>query len=306
MDKVHVFLSTFNGERFLRQQVDGILNQVDVEVVLHVRDDGSTDGTRAILEEYSGNHSNVVVSYGENVGYIKSFMTLVENCSVEQGSYYAFADQDDIWYHEKLSAAVAKLKGCAQGQPALYYSDLDVVDVDGNFIRKANAWEGRIDKYMLAVFIGIRGCTMVYNDVLQSLLESREVGPISGHDTYVALVAFWLGSVVYDPEAYIGYRQTGGNVSITGTGPVDHLVKNFEYLKRRFTTRKNIHELNACELLKQYGDAYSQECADLRMVSEYRKSLGNRLRLLTARKFKNGFSLVIRMFNDVLIIFGKL
>ena len=141
--------------------------------------------------------------------------------------------------------------------------------------------------------------------VLQALLYPCPVSDISGHDNYIGLVAFWLGQVVYDPNAYINYRQTGQNLSITGTTKWNKLMKNFAYFKIRMTRRRSIHERNAKELLSHYGETHGPELKELRAVAEYRQSLPKRLALLCNARFKR-FSLPIRVFNDVLIILGKL
>lgn len=305
MERVYVLLSTYNGEKYLRRQLDSILLQKDVDVQLVIRDDGSTDATLSIIHEYQQKWKNIILHEEKNVGYIKSFMWLVNHCEYEEGAFYAFSDQDDVWDLDKLSAAVTKLKQQEPDKPLLYYSDLKIVDAEENFIRRANDWEGRIDKYMLSVFIGIRGCTMVYNSVLQKLLKDYEIKDISGHDTYVALIAFWLGKVIYDDTPHINYRQTGENLSLTGVSKFDKLKKNFVYLKKRFTVRKNMHEKNAKELLSHYEGQFASELQELKMVADYKRNVRTRLRMLFAKKFKN-FSLVIRLFNDLLIVAGKL
>lgn len=305
MKKIHVMMSAYNGETYLERQLDSIFAQKGVDVFLHVRDDGSRDGTAAILRRYEAEHPNMSVTEGENLGYIRSFMWLVNHVPVEEGAFYAFSDQDDVWEEEKLLAAVTALGKMDPAKPLMYYSDLKVVDSEENFIRMANTWESTIDKYKYAVFIGIRGCTMVFNDVLEAMLAPYEVRDIPGHDIYVALAAFWLGQVVYDPNAYILYRQTGGNLSITGTSSFDKFKKNLIYVKKRLTVRKCLHERNAKELLSHYGADHADELRDLREVAEYRKSFRNRMRLLTDRKFKK-FSLLIRLFNDLFILLGKL
>lgn len=305
MDRVYVLLSTYNGEKYLKRQLDSILGQQGVDVRLWVRDDGSKDGTTAILREYQSRYDNITLFEEKNVGYIKSFMWLVNRVDNEKAAFYAFSDQDDVWDPQKLSAGVEMLKKLDASKPLAYYSDLKVVDQDEHFIRRANVWEGRIDKYMLSVFIGIRGCTMVFNDVLHAMLKPYEIQDISGHDTYVALIAFWLGQMVYDENAYINYRQTGSNLSITGTSSWDKLKKNFVYVKKRLTVRSNIHEKNARELMSHYWQDHADQLRELRAVSDYKKSLGSRVSLLFNRKFKN-FSLPIRLFNDLFIVLGKL
>lgn len=305
MKTVHVFLYTYNGEKYLREELDSILKQESVLVKLHVRDDGSKDGTADILKEYSERYSNMDVVYGDNVGYIRSFMWLTEHQEPEEGAYYAFSDQDDIWLPEKLIRAVEMIEKDSFEGPMVYYSDLNVVDENDHFIRKANSWEGTITKYKLSVFIGIRGCTMVYNNAMQKLLFGRKVEKISGHDTYIALIGYWLGKVVYDENAYIDYRQTGENLSITGTSSRDKFMKNLLYVKKRVTVRSNIHENNAKEVIRQYGADYPDKLGELVKVAGYKKNIRSRISLLTDPKFKD-FSLPIRLFNDLFIVIGKL
>lgn len=305
MERVYVMLSAYNGEAYIEQQMDSILNQQGVEVKLLVRDDGSTDNTIRILRTYEKQYANISLSEGENLGYIRSFLWLVSQCPAEKGAFYAFSDQDDIWDVDKLQAAVLKIKETKKQGAVLYYSDLEVVDQDGKFIRRANSWEGKITKYMISVFIGIRGCTMVYNDELQKMLRAAPPKDVFGHDTYIALTAFWLGTVIYDQTPYIRYRQTGKNLSVTGVSGWDHLKKNFIYLRRRLTVRSHMHERNAKELLSHYGSENYAALKDLYLVANYRKSLAARMKLLFSGKFK-AFSIPIRLFNDLMIVIGKL
>ena len=296
-------MSTYNGEKYLKPQIESILTQKGVKVHLVIRDDGSTDATRDILGEYCAKFQNITVYKGENVGYIKSFMWLVKKVGAEKDTYYAFSDQDDIWDNQKLKAAVDMINKEKKDIPVMYYSDLNVVDKDGSFIRKANTWEGSIDKYKISVFIGIRGCTMVYNYHLQALLQKYSPRKISGHDTYIALLAFWAGHVVYDSNAYIDYRQTGENLSITGKSSFDRLKKNFLYVKKRLTVRANIHENNAKEIIKGYENIIDVE--NLKAVAFYRNSLSSKIKLLKKKEYFQ-FSFLINLFNLLFIIIGKL
>ena len=303
MKKVVVMMSTYNGEKYLKPQIESILTQKGVKVHLVIRDDGSTDATKDILGEYCAKFQNITVYKGENVGYIKSFMWLVKKVGAEKDTYYAFSDQDDIWDNQKLKAAVDMINKEKKDIPVMYYSDLNVVDKDGSFIRKANTWEGSIDKYKISVFIGIRGCTMVYNYHLQALLQKYSPRKISGHDTYIALLAFWAGHVVYDSNAYIDYRQTGENLSITGKSSFDRLKKNFLYVKKRLTVRANIHENNAKEIIKGYENIIDVE--NLKAVAFYRNSLYSKIKLLKKKEYVH-FSFLINLFNLLFIIIGKL
>ena len=97
---ISVCMATYNGCRFIREQIDSILNQTGVEVELFIRDDGSKDNTVKILEEYEQKHNNVHVDTGINLGFRQSFIQAL--LSVMGYEYYSFSDQDDYWEKEKL------------------------------------------------------------------------------------------------------------------------------------------------------------------------------------------------------------
>jgi rhamnosyltransferase len=123
--KVCVLLSTYNGEAYLREQIDSILAQIDVSVELIIRDDGSKDSTVKIINEYKNQYVNVLIldSY-KNLGPANSFMELLYASG--DADYYAFAEQDDIWLPEKLSKAIGIIEHKnidGSSSPVLYASN---------------------------------------------------------------------------------------------------------------------------------------------------------------------------------------
>ena len=96
-------MSTYNGEKYLKEQIDSILSQEGVDVRLYIRDDGSSDRTTDILASYQ-EHKNVKIEKGNNLGFAKSFLTALDEC--DEADYYAFSDQDDVWEKDKLSTAM--------------------------------------------------------------------------------------------------------------------------------------------------------------------------------------------------------
>ena len=122
MKNVLVLLSTYNGSRYLQEQIDSVLNQDGVKVVLLIRDDGSTDNTLEILDRNSLNHDNIFVITGSNCRSAASFMELVyeANRTYPDFDYYAFCDQDDVWCKDKLISAVNKLSESPDDTPSLY------------------------------------------------------------------------------------------------------------------------------------------------------------------------------------------
>ena len=133
--KVAVMMASYNGEKYIGCQIDSILNQTYDNIELYVRDDGSTDGTRDILADYAAKHANVHVILGEkNLGYPGCFYALTDRTDIE-ADYYAFSDQDDMWYEDKIARAVEVLEGQEQSGVLSYYAGYDICDGELNKVR---------------------------------------------------------------------------------------------------------------------------------------------------------------------------
>lgn len=135
MKKVQVLMSTYNGGKNIIRQVKTIINQIDVKVLITIRDDGSDCETKSILKSLSETHTEVNVIYGENIGYKKSFLELLGYVK-DNIDYCAFSDQDDIWEKNKLINAVNKLDDFKSSDIKLYISSLDIFDKNLNFLKK--------------------------------------------------------------------------------------------------------------------------------------------------------------------------
>ena len=249
--KVAALLSTYNGERFLREQLESVFAQDGVQLTLYVRDDGSSDSTVEILKEYEG---RITLFTGSNIGVGNSFMELVYKAGCEF-DYYSFCDQDDIWLGEKLNRAIALLSD-KQGIPALYCSNQILIDAAGNeigfrFSEKPNAsYRQILNENKLT------GCTMVWNRELQLILFDNNRRPSSAlllkriHDVWVAMVSSVTGDIVVDEEAYIQYRQHEENVvGAKGTGVIDGWKK-----KLKNPSLRNGRSTLAKEILEKYSD----------------------------------------------------
>ena len=110
MNNVAVLMSTYNGEKYLKEQIESIFKQEKVNIKLYIRDDGSTDNTMAIINELKMVYDIVVINNSiENMGPAKSFMKLVYNVE-DTFDFYAFSDQDDIWENNKIISAIDMIK----------------------------------------------------------------------------------------------------------------------------------------------------------------------------------------------------
>lgn len=228
--KVNVLLSTYNGEMYVREQLDSILQQKDVDVVLHVRDDGSKDSTVAILTEYAAKHTNIHVFQKENVGVVKSFFELMRIADTTS-EYFAFCDQDDVWEPAKLANAVEHLSKANNDIPQLYFCRLEYVDQHLNHLGYSpdacKVGFGNALVQNLAT-----GCAVVINNTAREMILSHLPSQAMMHDWWSYLVVSAFGNVIFDNRVGIKYRQHGSN-EVGGTPSL------MESMKRRFKRFKN-------------------------------------------------------------------
>ena len=165
--KLTVLLSTFNGERYLREQLDSLLSQTVRATEIFVRDDGSTDGTVSILKDYAQRDA-LHWCEGENIGPGRSFWRLLSACG--EADYCAFCDQDDVWDEDKLETAVDALKRLNPELPALYCSDVRVTDEKRNLLAQ-HMIRACTPDYPHALIRNLGpGCTFVLNRSALDLL----------------------------------------------------------------------------------------------------------------------------------------
>ena len=133
MKKVAVLLSTYNGDDYIEEQLDSIYNQQYQDFQLYVRDDGSKKEFIEKLNQLQQEYKFELIT-GENLGFVKSFMYLLDY--VKDAELYAFADQDDIWLEDKLQNAVLWFEQQDAGNkiPCLYHGAYDIIDDDRNVI----------------------------------------------------------------------------------------------------------------------------------------------------------------------------
>ena len=215
MEKINILMATYNGRRYLKKQIDSILNQTFSDFRLLISDDASTDSTLKILEEYEKKDSRVeIYSHEKNMGVVENFEFLINKVRSE---YFMFADQDDVWEPDKIEKSLRKLEETASD---LVYTDLEVVDNKLNQIEpsfwKQKGFYNKIIKYnnFESLYLNnyINGCTMLcksswINEFLPLPKNSKYVI----HDYWIALVVSHRGKMAYIEKPTIKYRQHGNN-----------------------------------------------------------------------------------------------
>lgn len=218
--RVDILLSTFNGAAYLPELLASLAAQDHPDLGLLVRDDGSTDGTVALLQAFAAAHPRLRVQLfiGEgNLGPCRSFLSLMKR---SRARYMACADQDDVWHQGKVSALVRALAEAEAQQgdamPMLSHCDLRVVNQLGtpiapSFWAFSDLSPRRNRLSDLLVVNTVTGCAMVFNRAARDLAVSVSM-PVYMHDRWLALICALAGRIVVVDEALIDYRQHGGNV----------------------------------------------------------------------------------------------
>lgn len=235
-EKVDVLMATYNGEKYLKEQIDSILNQTYQNIHLIISDDCSTDSTREILKTYEENEKITVFYQENNLGYVKNFEFLLKQV---ENNLYMLSDQDDFWLPEKIEKSVEKLQN---ENLDLLFGDLEVVDENLNkiydsfvkFMKLDRKIKREINTPMLNyLYCCVTGCTVLSKkEFLDKILPIPTVSKYLIHDHWIGLVVSLHGKVGFMEEKYIKYRQHGNNQ--VGTDKVSHKFKKLEQVRNLF------------------------------------------------------------------------
>ena len=278
--KVCILLSTFNGERYLMEQLQSIYEQDYPHIQIRVRDDGSHDKTIQLLENEQ-KKGKLTWYKGENKGAAWSFWDLLmqaPNCD-----YYAFADQDDFWKPEKISTVIRSLEKTDADQCALYFGQTQLADKQlkpiSSVILQPKLTYGEA---LIVQFVG--GCTMVFNHALRKQLQTYTPTHLFMHDFWIYNVALALDAkVVFDPTPHILYRQHGNNV----IGQANSTLFIWRSRLKRLWENKHIRTKTAQDLWDGYHAKMSPRNRQITLwASNCNKSLLATWHLLTSSDYR--------------------
>ena len=253
MKKVQILMSTYNGEKYVDEQINSLLQQDHTNLEILIRDDGSKDSTVSILEKYNREYPNINLIIGENKGVISSFFELAMKASKE-ADYFAFCDQDDYWKPQKISRAVNLLDKEAPETPLLYFSRLDIADEHLNILKQSPIPPRGASIENALIQNIATGCTIVFNKKLLDTFKSQlpNVNQVTMHDSWFYLLATALGKIVYDDQSQILYRQHSSNV----LGMANNKVKSAMIRYRNFKKegQRKPYTIQAQEFFRLYKD----------------------------------------------------
>lgn len=238
---IDIVMPTYNGEKYLREQIDSILNQSYKDIRLIISDDGSKDSTVQILKEYEEKDERVkVYVQPQNLGVVGNIEFLLKKV---ENPYYMLADQDDVWLLEKVEKSLEKLK---QENADLVFGDLEVVDKDLNTMYPSFGdfmlLNRKINKYINSdrlnyLYNCVTGCTaLARKETIEKILPLPTKSKYLIHDYWIGIMASLNGKLAYMPEKYIKYRQHGNNE--VGTNKISHGFKELDQVRELFINVK--------------------------------------------------------------------
>ena len=278
---VCILMSTYNGEKYIKQQLDSIFAQEDVDIKLVVRDDGSKDSTLDILRQYN----SIILFEGANIGCEKSFMELLF-MDIE-ADYYAFADQDDVWHPRKIISAIENIHK--------YNCDLSVCNlklVDGNLDEIGNLFSNQdIDNYQKIMDkfaqTNFHGCVQVWTNKLHKVIQTYRPLHIEPHDVWVNAIANIVSSTYIDNRCFINYRLHGNNVSGYTTNVINKFIKR---IKLYFGKNHPQRDILSKQLLDNFGfylNKADSKYKTISLIANYKRNIIQKLKLCFSPYFKS-------------------
>jgi len=277
MEKVQVLMSTYNGEKYIIEQVKSILTQNNIKVNILVRDDCSTDSTKKIIKDLG-----LRVIEGKNLKPAKSFMELIRN-SDDNYKFYALSDQDDFWLPEKLNRAIKRITEFEQTKPIVYFSTKKITDEKLNFLYLLKESE-EISLESAMIKNIATGCTIVFNNKMMQYLKQYIPKDIEMHDAWIYRLCLALdGIAIYDEESFIFYRQHCNNV----VGAAETMQKKIIRRVNSLINPKRYRESMAKEIINGYKKYLTNDNYKiLNDFANYRNSIKSKLNLLFNKKIK--------------------
>ena len=275
-EQVDVLMATYNGEKFVKEQIESILNQTYKNIRLIISDDSSKDNTVSILKEYEKKDSRVkLYLQPENLGVVKNIEFLLNKA---ESTLFMLSDQDDVWLPEKIEKSVQILK---EEKADLVFGDLEVVDEKLNTIHSSFGdymlLSTKIDKYIKTkklnyLYNCVTGCTLLCKTkFIKEILPLPSDSKYLLHDHWIALVVSLNGKLAYMHEKYIKYRQHGNNE--IGANKVSHKMKNFLEIRKLFINVK----LGLFGEYVKYNEKFPEDLQELNKKSlEYFKMIENK------------------------------
>ena len=255
--KCLVLLSTYNGEKYIREQIDSLIEQKGIQLDILIRDDGSRDKTVEIIEMIQSKYKNSIRLYkGKNIGIHNSFAQLIE-LAPDGYDFYLFSDQDDVWDNNKVYVATELMN---INQVPFYWGCARLVDDRGISINNTSTSNAGIFKFYMnskhkIMTPGVQGCTMVVSQEMFNVIKKAGYPKKYGHDTWIPIVANYLYGGVYDSVPRMNYRQHDSSWTGNRKKKFNQIRVELKYFFSGLSRYSQLAE----DILKRFGDQLTEE-----------------------------------------------
>lgn len=256
MAEVSILMCTYNGEKYLKEQLDSFKNQTLSDWELLVSDDGSNDKTLEIIDQFRKESLNDVhVINGPGKGFAPNFLNATKYSS-NYSAFYAFSDQDDIWNADKLESALSWLREQNPDVPALYCSVTEYVDEEGRSwqpkkLSLSLPWPATFANALAQSTAG--GNTMVFNRAARDLLISCGTDiEVPSHDWWLYIIVLGVGGTVkFDSRPSLKYRQHSDNLIGANHGFGALVIRGIKFLEGHYRKQNSLNIKNLSLLESQ-------------------------------------------------------
>ena len=280
MPEVEVLLATYNGEKYLVEQLDSLLAQTYQNWRITAADDGSTDSTRRILEEYAAKDGRITLlpPATPHGSACANFMSLLRQSTAD---YIMFCDQDDVWRPEKIQYEMRAMRATenrAPNIPILVATDLTVVTSDLKVLSESFWSYQNLDpsftgfKSLVAQSL-VTGCTVLVNRALVNHVRYQMADDMIMHDWWLSLIAAAFGKICMLEEKTVLYRQHGSNSVGAEAFSVLKKLRNISAI--RLSVMSTINQADA--FLRCYGESLSPDLSEA--LELYARIKGERSRV---------------------------
>ncbi|CAN5839727.1 N/A [soil metagenome] len=223
---VSIIIATYNGEKFLEAQLESIIHQTYTNIEIIVLDDGSTDNTRNILDQYAGKYRNIQLHFNtSNLGYIKNFE---KGCQLASGNYISFCDQDDVWELDKTEILMQTIGD----YPMVYCDDLFVNEKLESLGKKHSDLKN-LSSFDNCLYFATDNCVGGHNLIMRKEIFTTAF-PFPGvmpHDLWCAFIACFYGGIQYVYKPLVKWRQHGSNITTSTKSKQDKIAETRKRLE---------------------------------------------------------------------------
>lgn len=225
-DLVSIIIAAYNGEKFLAAQLESIVHQSYANIEIIVLDDGSTDNTRKILDQYAAQYKNIQLHFNTtNLGYIKNFE---KGCQLASGNYISFCDQDDVWEPDKT----AILMQAIGNYPMVYCDDLFVNGTLESMDKKHSDLKN-LSSFDNCLYFATDNCVGGHNLIMRKeiFVAAFPFPIVMPHDLWCAFIACFYGGIQYVDKPLVKWRQHENNITTSAKSKRDKIAETRKRLE---------------------------------------------------------------------------